>query len=1483
MRERERERRMEGDGVEQRSSRRGRHASRSDRAKAKLSDLVALRRGLVGGRKRENEDGSEDKNKNKNNSGAGMVEKGARAKSFKLKEEEAIFDVVDDTEYTAIVAERRNKYGDFVVNDGGGTGTGYVDIGEEEDWNVDYYKDEDEQRNEKETNAAAGLRKRKGGGDDGGRNGGKNGKNKKPKQNTLLSDALNQTKKLDKMFLAATAAGPKRDASGSAKKSVGQQLGQSSKSQHMEGQADALLEDILGDLDCNVTDTNIELERVQRVVASPPNVMMRRKPLSLTPQQQRPPIARRRPPVMTQEDREREQEEEAPLAARQENPAGEKRVHFQEPAGVGQQEQADDVVVEEDTQMTNTSEGEERKVAEKRQTEVKPPKAAAEEVQPKSAWESMCEDEDLFGAESQDTTEGAGDDSAEMATDAVRKEDGQSQESLDFYFLDVHSDNFRGNGSVYLFGKVRDGKGGWQSCSVIVKNMQRNLFFVPRPGALSEDTEAIEDLENKVKEGDKQARGELMRLLHDRFGELKDEIRGVLSRNGVKKFTLVPVKRDYAFELSEIPRGMQWVIKVKYSAQQPELGSPESIRGEHFCGMFGAKTALTEHIILKRKLKGPGWLKISSPRQISSESQTTWSKLEYEVESPKLVSVWAEDNKDHPALTVAAVNIKTYVGPNQTTPEIVSCTVMYLKQVQTDLPTPKDKWNTLKHLRHFSCVRRLDGLPFPVGFEEECKKRNASSIGKLNGNSVLSHFNSERALLCNVIARLRALDPDVIVGHNVLAFDLDILYSRMMALKVPHWSRIGRLKRSTLPFGGGDKKKPKTNHGNTLVGSTITTGRLVCDTYLSAKEFVRQAEYSLKALSASLLDETKVEMQMDNVSGCFNSTRDLLQLVTLAEQDAWLSLGLMFHLSILPLTRQLTNLSGFQWAKVLRGGRAQRIEYLLLHEFHSRKFIVPDKQQYKGGFGESKPKRGKAQYAGGLVLDPKCGLYDDFVLMLDFNSLYPSIIQEYNICFTTVDRSEASLEEGALPSLPAAVGGTEELAILPSVIRRLVQRRRQVKTMLKEERDAARKQQLDIRQQALKLTANSMYGCLGFSGSRFCARPLAELVTRQGREILQSTASLAEESLRLEVVYGDTDSIFVNTRCKEGKEALAVGQALRREVNRHYRLLEIEVDAVFAKLLLLKKKKYAGVRVHPDGVRRLETKGLDLVRRDWSVLAKDVGNHVLGTLLSEGRETEEQLEEIHSYLSQVADQVRAGKYPLSAYLIRKQLTKSPENYPDARTQAHVQVALRRKKAGKSEGVAAGETVSYFIGEETEGTAKSLAERAFGADEQGVPCPSYYLQHQLHPVVSRLLSSIEGTSAARVAACLGLDSSKYHQQDARSEDRTDAVSFGAPLSSLGAPERDINLQELESVSSAAAKNLVQLQLHKAVSEYYEHSMTRSASTKTLYCTLLQWAQTLSKEERFHEAHLLVQQTKERSKFRYGFDKAFFNKACFSILG
>ena len=163
---------------------------------------------------------------------------------------------------------------------------------------------------------------------------------------------------------------------------------------------------------------------------------------------------------------------------------------------------------------------------------------------------------------------------------------------------------------------------------------------------------------------------------------------------------------------------------------------------------------------------------------------------------------------------------------------------------------------------------------------------------------------------------------------------------------------------------------------------------------------------------------------------------------------------------------------------------------------------------------------------------------------MDFNSLYPSIIQEYNLCFTTVNRrptknidgselkSQYKLNEEEEDIEEADVPGSNvnlKDAVLPMVLRDLVQKRKAVKDKMKTEKDHVKLQQLENRQKAIKLTANSMYGCLGFGSSRFHAKAIAALITRTGRNTLLKTKEIAENELGFNVVYGDTDSIMINT------------------------------------------------------------------------------------------------------------------------------------------------------------------------------------------------------------------------------------------------------------------------------------------------------------------------------------------------------------------
>ena len=138
----------------------------------------------------------------------------------------------------------------------------------------------------------------------------------------------------------------------------------------------------------------------------------------------------------------------------------------------------------------------------------------------------------------------------------------------------------------------------------------------------------------------------------------------------------------------------------------------------------------------------------------------------------------------------------------------------------------------------------------------------------------------------------------------------------------------------------------------------------------------------------------------------------------------------------------------------MKGNRAERTEYLLLHEFHSLKFISPEKRRHK----KDKINGDKAKYSGGLVLEPKKGYYDSFILLLDFNSLYPSIIQEYNLCFTTMNWANyVGGDDNALPPVPDE---SLECGVLPRVIKTLVERRRVVKKMMHTEKNLEKKEEV---------------------------------------------------------------------------------------------------------------------------------------------------------------------------------------------------------------------------------------------------------------------------------------------------------------------------------------------------------------------------------------------------------------------------------------
>ncbi|KAG9239324.1 hypothetical protein BJ875DRAFT_448380 [Amylocarpus encephaloides] len=949
------------------------------------------------------------------------------------------------------------------------------------------------------------------------------------------------------------------------------------------------------------------------------------------------------------------------------------------------------------------------------------PVRAAEDRVDASSWSDVTQKLNLMNGSQASETSSFG----KLDYNDAMEEDG----SLRMFWTDYTEVN----GSLCLFGKVQNKKtGGYVSCFVKVDNILRKLFFLPREYRQKNKRDTTDEVDMK---------------------DVYEEVDGMMERMRVGLHKIKPCTRKYAFELADVPKETEY-LKLFYPYSKPQL-QPEQLAGSTYSRVFGHNTPLFEQFVLWKNVMGPCWLRIEDA-EFGVLNNASHCKLEVQVSNPRTIAPMSDsDNQDDPPLTLMSIAMRTILNVKDNKQEILAISALIYPGISlTDTTSPEKL-----PCKSFTIMRPV-GSSFPIGFDTEVKRRAKGQV-KL--------VKQEQEILSFFLAQLNLADPDVLVGHQLEGVDFSILLSRLQAKKTSQWSRIGRMRRSAWPGSMGKMGE------NFFAERSLLSGRLLCDLAndCGKSAMTKCTSWSLTEMCGIYLPGT-TRLEVDNEAALktwATSNKGLMDYISHCEADTFYIAALALKVQLLPLTKVLTNLAGNSWARTLTGTRAERNEYILLHEFHRNKYICPDKAVFKGRQqieeenaeeGDATDVKKKDKYKGGLVFEPEKGLYDKFVLVMDFNSLYPSIIQEFNICFTTVDRTKLSDDEEQVPEVPQ----DQDLGILPRLIATLVSRRRQVKSLMKGKNPTT--EQLatwDIKQLALKLTANSMYGCLGYTKSRFYARPLAVLTTYKGREILRSTKDLAESN-SLQVIYGDTDSVMINANVDNVEDAMKVGNEFKRAVNDRYRLLEIDIDNVFRRILLQAKKKYAAINlVQIDGkfVDKMEVKGLDMKRREYCNLSKEVSSQLLNEILS-GDESDVVIERIHEYLRDISAKMRENAIPTRKYTIYTKLGKAPKDYPNADSMPQVQVALREMSRGKT--VRKDDVMAYIVTGDGKSSSEPPAKRSYTPSdvtkaESGLtPDVEWYLYKQIFPPVERLCANISGTDTVRLADCLGLDVRKY---------------------------------------------------------------------------------------------------------------------------
>jgi DNA polymerase-2 len=555
-------------------------------------------------------------------------------------------------------------------------------------------------------------------------------------------------------------------------------------------------------------------------------------------------------------------------------------------------------------------------------------------------------------------------------------------------------------------------------------------------------------------------------------------------------------------------------------------------------------------------------------------------------------------------------------------------------------------------------------------------------------------FATERELLAAFVERVRRIDADVLTGWNVVDFDLSVLASIGERCGVP--LALGR---------GSDPLRIRPAASPRAPSEARLPGRLVLDGIaLLRGAFLRFESYSLDAVAREVLGEGKSMAGPGRAQEILDAFRqDREKLAAYNRRDAELVLAVLDKLQLLPLAVERSRLTGMPPDRV--AASIASFDFLYLSELGRRGIVAPTVRPW------SVPE----ELGGGHVLEPTPGLFRN-VIVLDFQSLYPSIIRTFQI-----DPLGRVLERAECDDPILAPNGAmfrRDPGILPGILDELFPRR-----------EAAKRSGDRAANVAIKILMNSFYGVLGTSACRFASPALANAITGFGREVLLwAKARVEREGLR--VLYGDTDSLFVESGRESADEAESLAKELVELLNRElsawvaarWRVesrLRLEIDQLYLRLFLPAvrggsagaRKRYAGLARERCGTRLVLT-GHEAVRRDWTELARRVQRELFARLFADAPVAE--------YLKSIVAELRAGRLD-EALVYRKGLRKRLDAYV-ASTPPHV-AAARKMRRGP------GWVVEYVM---TKEGAEPAAERRSPIDHE------HYVQRQIRPVAEPVL-------------------------------------------------------------------------------------------------------------------------------------------------
>ncbi len=632
---------------------------------------------------------------------------------------------------------------------------------------------------------------------------------------------------------------------------------------------------------------------------------------------------------------------------------------------------------------------------------------------------------------------------------------------------------------------------------------------------------------------------------------------------------------------------------------------------------------------------------------------------------------------------------------------------------------------------------------FMVG--DTVERTDQQNYQQIYQQNYLIYCCDETALLKQFLHYFNEIDPDIIIGWSVVNFDLRFLQRKADALHIP--LTLGRANQSL------DWRQNQDNEDHYTLK---IPGRLVLDGIDTLKSATYNFEsFSLQYVSSALLKRGKLIHDVDNrgteITRLFNEDKPALAAYNL--EDCQLVWDIFTHAQLIDFAVERAQLTGLAMDRF--GGSVASFDNRYLPRLHRAGFVAPNIPDNPQAIGSP----------GGYVMDSFPGIYDH-VLVLDFKSLYPSIIRTFKIDpmglimgnkvlnVAPVRNQKETVIEGNVDLVPGYNGAvfSKTQNILPDIIRELWQAR-----------DEAKRQKNAALSQAIKILMNSFYGVLGTPGCRFFDSRLPSSITLRGHDILTRSKQFIEAK-GFQVIYGDTDSIFVwlkelpkmtaqttsqaTSQADSQADSQTIGATLARELNAWwteylqatYQLtsyLEIQFETHFVRFIMPtirgseigSKKRYAGLvynKLQPEHSQQgheLIFKGLETVRTDWTPLAREFQRELYRRIFFN--------EPYEEFIRQTIADITQGK--CDAQLIyRKRIRRNLDEY-QRNVPPHVQAASKAEFYFQQQGLASryrrGGWIQYVM--TTQGP-EPLEHHPSQLDYE------HYIERQLEPIVDGIL-------------------------------------------------------------------------------------------------------------------------------------------------